>query len=329
MKAHVAAFVVLAAGTLIALSGCEKQPRSEALPPGPATEPAGPRKRVGVSLLTKQHVFYRDLEAGMRDAADRYDLELLVQSAEFDAKAQDSQVDDFLVQNLDALILCPADSSSVVGAVKKANKAGVPVFTADIAADGGEVVCHIASDNVMGGRLAGEYMAKAIGGEGEIIIIDHPTVTSVQDRTRGFVDAISAYPGIEIVDRPAAEGQRAIAYEKMQNMLQKHPDLRGVFGINDDSALGALAAIRASRGHEDIVIIGYDATPEARKEILAGSQLKADSVQYPKVMGEVAVQIVALYLSGEQVPKVMPIGVGILDKESLEAEGYTVDEPRG
>jgi ribose transport system substrate-binding protein len=325
-RLHAAVVTVFVIGFAAAIfAGCRKAPAPAAATPTAVTS----KKQVGVSLLTKQHVFYRDLEAGMRDAADRYGLELHVQSCEFDPKLQDSQVDDFLVQKMDALILCPADSASIVGAVKKANSAGVPVFTADIAAKGGDVVSHIASDNVMGGRLAGEYMAKALGGQGKIIIIDSPAVTSVQDRTRGFVEAISAYPGIQIVDRPSAEGQRALAHEKMQNMLQKHPDLRGVFGINDDSALGALAAIRASRGHENIVIVGYDATPEARKEILAGSQLRADSVQYPKVMGEVACQIVALHLQGDPVPKIMPIGVGIVDKESLEAEGYTPENAGG
>jgi len=181
----------------VAFIGCGKQsPPTEAgspvpTPTTPQTSSAqAPKplsgKRIGVSLLTKQHVFYQDLERGLRDAAKEAGAELLVESAEFDPKLQDDQVGNFVVEKVDAIILCPADSKSVGGAVKKANAAGIPVFTADIAAEEGEVVSHIASDNEQGGELAAQYLAEQLGGEGKVVIIDHPAVTSVQERVAGF-----------------------------------------------------------------------------------------------------------------------------------------------
>jgi len=273
---------------------------------------------VGVTLLTKSHPFYQELEAAMREAAKKHNIILNIQSAQQDMSEQQAQIENFITERVDAMVVCPVDSDTVAGAIKRANQAKIPVFTADIAANGGDVVCHIASDNVKGGELAGEYMAKLLGGKGQIIIIDHPAVVSVQDRTKGFVKSISKYPGIKIIARPPGEGQRTTAMDVMENMLQAHPDIKGVFAINDSTALGALAALRQAK-RNDIVIVGYDGDPEARREILAGTQLKADAVQYPRKIGATTIEIVAKYLNGEKVPKKVPIEVGIIDKASLEA----------
>ncbi len=298
---------------VLLVTGCAKRGTQ-------TTTPAeGTRWRVGVTLLTKQHPFYQELESAMRETAQKEGIELLVQSAEFNLADQTAQVENFLTSGVDALVICPVDSAGIAGAVKKANTARVPVFTADIAAQGGEVVCHVASDNVQGGRLAGEYMAKLLGGKGKIVIVDHPVVTSVQDRTRGFMEAISKYPGIQVVDRPPGDGVRDKAMAVTETMLQKHPDLAGIFAINDSTALGALKAVE-SMGRTNVVIVGYDGDPEARREILRGSPLKADAVQFPRRIGSTVVEMVAKHLRGEQVPKLVPIPCDIVDREKLEKE---------
>lgn len=305
--------MLLLSVVVLLVAGCAKKPTQTTAP----TE--GNRWRVGVTLLTKQHPFYQELEAAMRETAQKEGIELLIQSAEFNLADQTAQVENFLTSGVDALIICPVDSAGIAGAVKKANEAKVPVFTADIAAQGGEVVCHVASDNVQGGRLAGEYMAKLLNGKGKIVIIDHPVVTSVQDRTRGFMEAISKYPGIQVVDRPPGDGVRDKAMAVTETMLQKYPDLAGIFAINDSTALGALKAVE-SMGRTDVVIVGYDGDPEARREILRGSPLKADAVQFPRKIGSTVVEMVAKHLRGEQVPKLVPIPCDVIDKEKLEKE---------
>ncbi len=274
---------------------------------------------IGVTLLTKSHPFYQEMEAAMKEVAEKNNVKLNIQSAEFDMKDQQAQIENFITQKVDAMVVCPVDSDTIGGAIKEANKAKIPVFTADIAANSGDVVCHIASDNIAGGKLAGDYMAKLMNGKGEIIIIDHPKVMSVRDRTKGFVDAIAKYPGIKIIARPPADGERTKAMDVMETMLQSHPDINGVFGINDSSALGALAAIRQAK-KDKIALVGYDGDPEARQEILKGSPLKADSVQYPRKIGSTTIEMVLKYLKGETVPKKVPVEVGIIDKGSLEAE---------
>lgn len=292
--------------------------KSEA-PAGEAPKCQG--QTIGISLLTTTHPFYQDLEKAMRATAEKLNLKLAIVSAEFKASDQDRQMDDFIVEKCAAIVVCPADSASVGGAIKKANQAKIPVFTADISANSGDVVCHIASDNKMGGRLAADYVAKLLGGKGEVLVIDHPAVKSVQDRTAGFEEEMKKYPGIKVVEKAPAEGQRGKAREATANKLISYPNLKGIFGINDDSALGALAACEATKGADKIVIVGYDATAEAKQRIAAGSQLKADVAQFPTQMGITTIETIARYLCGQQVPKVIPIPVAIVDRDSLAKEG--------
>ncbi|MGQ9730405.1 MAG: substrate-binding domain-containing protein [Candidatus Zipacnadales bacterium] len=288
----------------------------------PPTEPEGGWRayRVAATILTRTHPFYKDLEDELRLQAQKYNLNLEVQSSDMKPDRQRAQIQNFVVSGYDAIIVCPADSDAIGGAIRIANDAHIPVFTADIAANEGDVVCHIASDNVQGGRLAGEYLANLLGGKGKVIIIDHPTVTSVQDRVRGFEEALAKYPDIKIVDRPAANGQRPIAKERTQNALMAIPDVEAIFGINDDSALGALAALRQAN-REDVIVVGYDAVDEARKEILADTPLKADVIQYPREIARLTIEAVVKYLNGEDVPDTIPVPVGIVDRQALLKEG--------
>jgi ribose transport system substrate-binding protein len=272
---------------------------------------------VGVTLLTEAHVFYQDLKRGMQQAADSLGVDLRIVAGEWDLARQTSQVQNFITQGMDAIVIAPVDSRGVVSAVEEANRAGIPVFTADIAASGGEVVSHIASDNAQGGRLVGAYLAQRLGGRGTVAILDQPTVTSVIDRVRGFREALAAHPGITIVAAPAVErGVRDVAKNKTDNLLQAHPDLAAIFGSNDDCALGALASVRAA-GRNRIVIVGFDAIPEARTAIQEDSPLKADAIQFPMEIGRRTIEAVAARLRGETVPPLIPVRVGIVDRDSL------------
>ncbi|HOC44906.1 MAG TPA: substrate-binding domain-containing protein [Thermoanaerobaculales bacterium] len=279
-------------------------------------EPENAGTTIGVSLLTRAHVFYRDLEDGLRAGAAEQGYQLLVNAAEWDAGRQISQLEDFTTRGVDAIIVCPVDSNGIGAGIRTANRARIPVFTADIASTAGEVVSHIASDNLAGGRLAGEYLAGRLGGRGRVAIINQPAITSVLDRVQGFREALARHPGIEIVADVDGLGLRDRALQAAADVLQANPQLDGVFGINDDSALGALDAVE-DFGREGIVIVGYDATPPARDAILKGRALKADVVQYPFEIGRRTIDTIARHLAGEEVPAVVPVEVGIVDRDRL------------
>lgn len=264
---------------------------------------AGRQLTVGVSLLTRTHPFYQDLEAGLQEAAAASNIRLIITAGEFDVARQKDQVSEFIVRKADAIIVCPCDSRSIGTAIKAANDAGIPVFTADIAclAEDAKVVCHVASDNVAGGALAAQAVADAIGGAGTVAIIDHPEVESVIQRVHGFEEAIGKTGGIKIVAKLSGRGVKDQAFRTAEDILQAHPELDAIFGINDDTALGALAAIEKAGKAGRVHIVGFDAVPEAREAIKAG-KIYADVIQQPREIGRRTVAAVSGYLSGSAVP---------------------------
>jgi ribose transport system substrate-binding protein len=276
---------------------------------------AAQAKTIGVSLLTREHQFYRDLESGLKTEANRCKYGLTVLSAEFDAGKQDAQVNDFIARNVDAIIIAPCNSQTVGRSIAAANKAGIPVFTVDIAnaSNQGTVVSHIASDNIDGGRKAAELLAKSIENKGKVIIINHPGITSALDRAAGFRQVMADHPGIQIIADVPAWGQRDRSMAVMEDMLLKVNDLAGVFAINDDCALGALTATEAAG--RKVMIVGYDATPEGKKAIAEG-RIYGDAIQFPVKIGVLAMKTVVDYFTGKKVPSVVPVPVGVWTRDS-------------
>ncbi|HXW75991.1 MAG TPA: substrate-binding domain-containing protein [Candidatus Eremiobacteraceae bacterium] len=269
-------------------------------------------KTIGVSIQDLQAQFYEDMEAGMKSEAAKYGYAISFVDANRDSNTQTAQVEDFISKKVDAIVLTPADSKAIGPAIVEANQANIPVFTADIAstASRGTVVTHVASDNVQGGNVAAGLLCKALGGAGTVAIIDQPEVTSVQDRVSGFRAGLAAQcPKVTIVSDQDAGGDRATAESVTDNLLQRYPNLSGIFGINDDSALGALAAVRAAGKVGVVKIVGYDATAEAKQHIDDG-EMVGDPQQHPETIGKLTIDAIHDYFSGKTPPKRIPVPVG-------------------
>jgi ribose transport system substrate-binding protein len=281
----------------------------------------GAQKTIGVSIQNREAQFYQDMESGMHSEAARYGYALIVVDANRDNARQQSQVEDFISKHVDAIVLTPYDSQAIGSAIAEANAASIPVFTADIASTSneGKVVAHIASDNVQGGFAAGKLICQAVGKNGSIAIIDEPEVTSVQDRVKGFKEALAQLcPGVTVAADVDSGGTRDKASSDTGDILQAHRDLKGVFGINDDSALGALAAVRAAGLTGKVAIVGYDATPEARQAIGAG-EMYGDAIQYPAKIGSTTIDVIHDYFAGKRPPPVVRIGVGTFTRANIQA----------
>ncbi len=302
--------------TLISLMAiaCSQQPTNNS--PNTTTANSA-KKKIGVTLLTREDDFYRELETGLQEAARQNNYELIIQSGDKDLSKQQSQIDNFLVQKVDAIIVCPTDTQGIAPAIERANAANVPVFTADIAAGGGKIISHVASDNVAGGRLAAEYIVKAINGEGTIGIIGQPEVQSVVDRENGFKQEIAKTPKITLVPTLNGGGVRDRALKAADDLIQGNPNLKAIFCINDETALGALAAAEG-RGKTDLIIVGYDAAPEAVAKIKAGTALKADVAQQPRDIGAKTIEAIAKHFKGEPVEAKVAVPVKIVDAESAK-----------
>jgi ribose transport system substrate-binding protein len=279
-----------------------------------SSAPAAGGKTIGVSIQNREAQFYQDMESGMKAEAQKYGYTVTVVDASRDNAKQQSQVEDFISQKVAAIVLTPYDSQAIGSAIVEANKAGIPVFTADIAntSSQGTVVSHIASDNVQGGAQAAKLMCKAVG-SGEVAIIDEPEVTSVQDRVKGFRAGLSACPGVKVVADIDGGGERAKASSVTEDILQSHKNLKGVFGINDDSALGAAKATQAAGLTGKIAVIGYDATPEARDAIKAGT-MYGDAIQHPDQIGARTIDAIALSFAGKPVATKIAVPVGTYTK---------------
>ncbi len=272
------------------------------------------KKLIGVSMLTLQVQFHRELKEGLEKEAQAAGYDLLVAVGNFNAGEQASQIRDFILEKkVDALVVTPCDSAGIGSTIELSNKANIPVFTTDIASSSGygKVVSHIGSDNYLGGKKAGELMAKALKGQGNIIITMHPGVTSIVDRVRGFKDAISKEKGLRLLGEiPVWTEPRNVSAKVLKDMFTKTLALDGVFCINDEFAMGAVAAVEAAHNVGKIAIVGYDATSEVRQAIKKGL-IYGDVIQHPGRIGELTIGAIRDHFAGKRVPPLIPVDVGV------------------
>ncbi len=284
--------------------GCSRQDEPETPARGDASGARKPPKGViAISVLTLTNPFFIEIADTMKDEASKYGYDVLVVSGEFDPARQNDQVNDFIVRRVSAIVLTPCDSKSIGPAIKQANTAGIPVFTADIAclAEDARVVSHIATDNYDGGRQAAKAVMEALGNKGKVAVIDYPVVESVIMRTRGFRDELAeSNSPIEIVGSWSGKGSKDESFKVAQEILQAYPDLNGIFAINDPSALGAYAALEIAKKTDQITIVGFDGQPEGKKAILEG-KIYADPIQFPDRIGRETVRTVVRYFEGERI----------------------------
>jgi ribose transport system substrate-binding protein len=273
---------------------------------------------IGVSLLTRSHVFYNKIEEALVARAQELGYELDIADANRDSNTQMSQVQDFITKGVDAVILCPTSSSGIKSSIDLCKEAGIPVFTMDIAAEEGEVACHVGTDNYEGGKLAAEYTAKNIleNESGKVAIVTYSEVESCVNREQGFVDVMETYPNIEVVDIQNSSGDSEKSANVTQDMLLKYADLDVIFGVGDPFAMGALSAIKSA--NRDVKIIGFDGNPEGIAEILKGDLWIADVAQDPAAIGITTLNMVKDYLAGNDVPPIQMIAPQIIDITNAE-----------
>jgi len=322
------AMIVLSLIGLIPSAGCGR-PGGEDGPeaaPGSSAAKATPDALIGVSVLTMTNPFFCDLAEAIKAAAATHNFEVIVTSGEYNVANQKNQVNEFIVKQVDAIILCPCDSTAIGTSIAAANEAGVPVFTADIAclAKGAKVVCHVATDNLGGGRAAAEAVIEMLEGTGKVAVLDFPEVESVIMRTTGFREVISKAPGIEVVAVLPGGGDRGKSFKAAEDILQSHPDLDGFFAINDPSGLGAAAAVEKAGRADRVKIVSFDAMPNGRKGVKQG-KLYATIVQYPDKIGREVVEAVARYLAAEDVEPEILIPCTIYRKVDADRDPTLAD----
>ncbi|MBI2949131.1 MAG: substrate-binding domain-containing protein [Verrucomicrobia bacterium] len=283
---------------------------------------------IGLSVLTLTNPFFKEIADSMTAEARQAGYEVLVVSGEFDVAKQQNQVKDFIVKKVAAIVLTPCDSKSIGPAIQEANGAGIPVFTADIAclAPGVKVVSHIATDNYSGGKEAAKAMIEALGETGgRIAILDHKIVESCILRVQGFKEVIEKHNAgqtagrIQIVSELPGGGVKDQGYKAAEDLLQAHPDLVGIFAINDPTALGARAALEKAGKADQIKLVGFDGQPEGKQAIKEG-KIYADPIQFPDKIGVETVRAILKHFAGESVPAQLLIPTGLYRKADAERD---------
>ena len=252
--------------------------------------------KIGVSLSTLNNPFFVSIREGIEEGAGD-DAETVISDAQNDSSTQSNQVEDLITQGVDLIIINPVDSTAIASSVEKANEANIPVICVDRGTDSGEIVSFIASNNVEGGKLAGEYILEKVGENAEVVQLEGiPGASSTRERGEGFKEATDGK--INLVASQTANFDRAEGLTVMENLLQAHPDVKAVFCQNDEMALGASEAIKTSG--KDIVVVGFDGNDDAISAVEDGS-ISATVAQKPKEMGKLAIETAIKYLKGETV----------------------------
>jgi ribose transport system substrate-binding protein len=294
---------VLAIGVL---AGCSLENGATSTTSGKKEEKKDGDMKIGLSISTLNNPFFVSLKEGAEKAAKEANVELTVVDAQNDSAKQINDIEDLIQQGVDLILVNPTDSSAITSAIESANNANIPVITVDRSAEGGEVVSHIASDNVAGGKMAGEFLIEQLKDGGNIVELEGiPGSSAARERGEGFHQVIDKASNIKVVAKQAADFDRAKGLSVMENILQSQSDIKAVFAHNDEMALGALEALEA-RGMKDVIVVGFDATEDAVKAVKEG-KMAATVAQKPELIGENAVKTALKVLNGEKVEKFIPV----------------------
>lgn len=273
---------------------------------------AGTTKKVGLVLSTLNNPFFVTLKEGAEAKAKELGIELIVLDSQNDPSKDMANVEDLITQGVSLILLNPTDSDAVANAVKAANTANIPVITLDRAANGGEVVSHVASDNIAGGKMAADFINEKLAGKGNVIELQGIAGTSAaRDRGQGFNDQLATYAGLKVVASQPADFDRTKGLSVMENLLQAQPDVQAVFAHNDEMALGALQAVEASK--KNILVVGFDAIDDAVASVKDG-KMAATVAQQPELIGALGVEAASKVLNGETIEKSIPVELKLIVK---------------
>lgn len=303
--------LVLVLALALVLAACGEEEKEPEATPEPTEEET---VTLGLAVSTLQNPFFVSLRDGAQTAANRLGVELVVKDAADDVEQQKTQVQELIDASVDAILINPVDGDAIVPAIEAANAANIPVLTIDRSASGGQIVSHIASDNLAGGRMAAEYLAESLGGTGKVIELEGvPGTSAAQQRGAGFNEAIAESEGIEVIARQTANFNREEGKTVFAQLLDQYDEIDGVFAHNDEMILGAIEAAKEAGRAADIRFVGFDAVEDAVNAVESGDLL-ATIAQQPQEMGRLGVESAVKHLNGEDIPESVPVDLALITK---------------
>ncbi|MDY5973598.1 substrate-binding domain-containing protein [Streptococcus hyovaginalis] len=274
---------------------------------------------LGVSISTTNNPYFVAMKEGIDKYAKDKSVKVKVADAQDDAARQADDVQNFVSQNVDAILINPVDSDAIVPAIKAANSADIPVILIDRGSNGGDVLTTVASDNVEAGKMAAEYIIKELGKDAKTFELSGvPGASATVDRGNGFNKV--AKDQLDILSSQSANFDRAEALNTAQNMIQGHKDVQAIFAQNDEMAMGAAQAAKAA-GLENVLIVGIDGQPDAHDSINKGA-MSATIAQQPAKMGEIAIQAAIDHYQGKKVEKETVSPIFLVTKDNVDEHNW-------
>jgi len=278
-------------------------------------------RRIAVIPKGTTHEFWKAVHAGAERAARELSVELEWKGPlkEDDRTAQIQVVEDFVVRGVDGIVLMPLDDQALVAPAREASERGIPVVIGDSDLAWPGRVSFVATDNARGGRMGGEELARLLGGRGKVILMRYSEGSaSIVERERGFLEAVAAQPGIEVVSSNQYAGASVeSAYKTAENLLNSFPQLDGIFCPNESSTFGMLRALQDAGRAGHVHFVGFDASQKL-VEALRGGQLDALVLQNPVAIGELSVRALVDHLDGKPVEPRIDTGVHLATRENLD-----------
>lgn len=278
-----------------------------------------------VAIVSKgfQHQFWQAVKQGAEQAADEFDVEITFEGPESESQV-DKQIEMLqaaLDKKPDALGFAALDSQASVNLLEKAKSEGIPVIAFDSGVESDIPLATASTDNIAASALAAEKMAELIGGEGKIALVvhDQTSITGISRRD-GFVNFIEEnYPNIEIVDIQYGGGDHLKSTDLAKAIMQAHPDLKGIFGANEGSAIGVINAVKEMNKVGEITVVGFDSGKQQIDAIKDGVMAGAIT-QNPVGIGYETVKAAVAAINGESVEKQIDTGFYWYDKENIDSE---------
>ncbi len=274
----------------------------------------------GYTCMTMNNPFFIILEKSIRDKVEANGDKLITMDPAMDVAKQINQIEDLITQGIDAIFLNPVDWEGIRPALVALKNAGIPIINFDTEVkDMDYVTAYAGSDNFNAGYVCGVDLIKRYPNGGNIVVLDSPTMNSINDRIAGFMEAIKG-KNFKIVAQQDAKGDLPTSMKITDDILQAHTDIIAIMGGNDPTALGALAACKAAN-RTNILIYGVDGSPEAKAEIASGSQFVGSGAQSPISIGVESVKLAYQVLKGEAYEKRIPVQTFMINKDNVAQYG--------
>lgn len=245
---------------------------------------------IGLMVQDMSNPFFSAMDKGAKEAAAKIGATLNTQDAQLDLANQNTQIDAFIQQGVNLIVISAVDEAGIEPAIQRAKDAGVIVIAVDTPAHGADAV--IMTNAVQAGEKSCDYLFQQMGGKGQVLLVDGTPIQTIIDRINGCKTVAKNYPDIKIVGQQASKNDRASGLAVTTDMLTANPDVTGIFGMNDPSALGAVLAVEQAGKTAQIKVTGVDGSPEAVAELKReGSPFIGTATQNPAEMVRQAVAI--------------------------------------